>query len=56
MCSQVGGCGSTSPMVTWLKQDLAADPSTCTLAYYHPLFSSGRHGNQAQVRPIWDAL
>ena len=53
----VGGCEPTSPMVTWLKQDLAANSSACTLAYFnHPLFSSGRHGNQTQVRPLWDAL
>lgn len=56
-CSQVGGCGATSPMVSWLEQDLAANPKRCTLAYFHhPLFSSGSHGNQSQVRPIWDAL
>jgi acid phosphatase type 7 len=24
MCEKVGGCGATSPMVTWLKNDLAA--------------------------------
>jgi hypothetical protein len=35
MCEQVGGCDATSPMVTWLKQDLAANPRTCTLAYFH---------------------
>ena len=57
MCEQVGGCGATSPMVSWLKRDLAANPTTCTAAYFnHPLFSSGRHGNQAKVRPIWEAL
>jgi acid phosphatase type 7 len=56
-CGQIGGCGATSPMVSWLKQDLAANPNTCTLAYFHhPLFSSGAHGNQTKVRPIWDAL
>jgi acid phosphatase type 7 len=58
-CSRVGGCGATSPMVAWLKNDLAANSShKCTLAYFHhPLFSSGgEHGNQPQVRPIWDAL
>jgi hypothetical protein len=45
-------------MVTWLKRDLAAHRSKCTLAYFHhPLFSSGEdHGNQPQVRPIWEAL
>ena len=57
-CSKVGGCGSTSPMVTWLKRDLAANPAECTLAYFHhPLFSSGGdHGDQPAVRPIWKAL
>jgi hypothetical protein len=57
-CTQIGGCGATSPMVTWLKQDLAANPRKCTVAYFHhPLFSSGSmHGNMTQVKPIWDAL
>ena len=57
MCEEVGGCGATSPMVEWLKRDLAANPRTCTVAYFnHSLFSSGLHGNQAKVRPIWEAL
>ncbi|MBA3389496.1 MAG: metallophosphoesterase [Rubrobacter sp.] len=57
MCDKVGGCGPTSPMVTWLKNDLAANPKACTLAYFHhPLFSSGEHGNQTKMRPTWDAL
>src|SRR5918994_1551150 len=48
MCEKVGGCGSASPMLSWLKNDLAANHSKwCTLAYFHhPLFSSGEHGNQ----------
>jgi hypothetical protein len=58
LCKEAGGCGPTSPMLTWLRRDLAANPARCTLAYFHhPLFSSGaEHGNQPQVRPIWDAL
>ena len=57
MCEEVGGCGESSPMVSWLERDLAANPRTCTAAYFnHPLFSSGRHGDQAKVRPIWEAL
>ena len=57
MCENVGGCGATSPMLTWLKQDLAANPKKCTLAYFHhPLFSSGTHGNQPKMRPSWDVL
>jgi hypothetical protein len=57
-CAKIGGCGATSPMVSWLKQDLAANPRKCTVSYFHhPLFSSGgEHGNISAVRPIWDAL
>jgi hypothetical protein len=58
MCgdTSVGGCGDTSPMVSWLKQDLAANPTACTLAYWHhPLFSSGVFGN-TMMKPSWDAL
>ena len=58
MCENVGGCGATSPMVTWLKGDLADHPSTCTLAYWHhPVFSSGsEHGNDPKMKPSWDVL
>jgi hypothetical protein len=41
-CSEVGGCGSTSPQGKWLKADLAAHPAACTLAYWHrPYFTDG---------------
>ena len=58
MCENVGGCGETSPMVTWLKQDLATNPNSCTAAYFHhSLFSSGsEHGNDPKMKPSWDAL
>jgi hypothetical protein len=57
MCEKVGGCGASSPMVTWLKHDLAANPRTYTLAYWHhPLSSSGIHGNQPKMKPSWNAL
>jgi acid phosphatase type 7 len=58
MCEQVGGCGENSPMVTWLKEDLAANPTSCTAAiFHHPLFNSGSvHGNNPTMRPSWDAL
>ncbi len=57
MCENVGGCGATSPMVTWLENDQAANPKACTAAYWHhPLFSSGEHGNNTKMRPTWDAL
>jgi acid phosphatase type 7 len=58
MCENVGGCGESSPMVSWLEQDLAANSEkACTLAYFHhPLFNSGTHGNATKMRPTWDAL
>ena len=42
----------------WLRQDLNAHPTKCTLAYWHkPLFSSGAaHGNDPEVKPLWDDL
>jgi hypothetical protein len=57
-CKEVGGCYSASPQGRWLRNDLAASPADCTLAYFHhPLFSSGSdHGDQPEVRPLWDAL
>jgi acid phosphatase type 7 len=56
-CEYVGGCGKSSPMVSWLKQDLASHPKPCTLAYWHdPLFSSGYHGSDPKMKPSWDAL
>ena len=57
MCERVGGCGATAPMVTWLKADLAANPTKCTLAYFHhPLFSSGLTAGNTKMRPVWNAL
>jgi hypothetical protein len=44
-------------MIAWLKADLAANPTACTLAYFHhPRFSSGYGGNALETQPIWDAL
>lgn len=41
----------------WLRADLASNTTSCTVAYWHhPLFSSGLHGNQNSMKPIWDAL
>jgi acid phosphatase type 7 len=46
-----------SAQETWLKADLAANSQRCTLAYWHqPLFSSGPHGNDPSVKPLWDPL
>ncbi len=41
----------------WLRADLAANRSACTLAYWHhPRFSSGRHGDTAAMRDTWRVL
>ena len=52
-----GGCDAGSAQEQWLRADLAADDSDCTIAYWHhPLFSSGGIGNNPGMKPIWDAL
>lgn len=56
-CSHSGGCRADSPQLTWLREDLAAHPTRCTLAFWHhPRFSSGKHGSDADYAPLWDAL
>jgi hypothetical protein len=56
-CSQAGGCGAGSPQERWLRADLAAHRSSCTIAYWHhPRYSSGDHGNQTQTQPLWAVL
>ena len=56
-CSHVGGCNTGSPQEIWLKADLAANPTACTLVTYHePSWSSGEHGNAFQMATIWGDL
>ena len=51
------GCGSGSPQQRWLAADLVAHPARCTLAYWHqPRFSSGLHGPDAALAPLWRTL
>lgn len=49
-----------SAQVQWLRADLAAHPTRCTLAMWHkPLFSSGPHGQDGsgdKTRAFWDVL
>lgn len=41
----------------WLRQELAANPSSCTLAYWHhPLYSSGGHGSSKRMQEAWRIL
>ena len=46
-----------SPQEVWLRADLAAHSTACTLAYWHhPLFSSTTGRRRSDVRPLWTAL
>jgi len=56
-CNAVGGCDAASPQVAWLQHDLAANQSTCTLAFWHqPRFSSGHHGSDTTYSAFWNVL
>ncbi len=46
-----------SPQGQWLKADLAANTSKCTIAYWHhPLFTSSQNGPQNFTRDFWRQL
>lgn len=45
-----------SAQVRWLRRAVA-EPGTCRLAFWHRArFSAGKHGDQDDVAPLWDAL
>ncbi len=54
--SEVGfEVGSTQ--MRWLQADLSSSKARCTVAYFHrPMFSSGSHGGQPQMREFWRLL
>lgn len=55
-CTKVS-CGAGSAQEQWLRQDLAAHPAACTLAYWHhPRYNSGHHGNATNMTALWKAL
>src|SRR5690349_21762304 len=49
---------STSTQAKWLKNDLAANPKRCVLAYWHkPRWSSGTtHGSSSKYQTLWKIL
>jgi hypothetical protein len=56
-CEKVGGCGRRSAQGRWLRNDLAANPSRCTMAYFHdPLYASGTGSDAPEVKPFWNIL
>jgi Calcineurin-like phosphoesterase len=55
-CSMVS-CSAGSEQEQWLRADLAAHPTSCTLAYWHhPRYSSGHDGSNTSMQPLWEAL
>jgi acid phosphatase type 7 len=56
-CSFVS-CSASSSQAQWLRQDLAAHPTRCTLAYWHhPRFTSGTNSpGSSSIKPLFQAL
>ncbi len=50
-------CAAGSQQEQWLRADLAANQSRCTLAaWHHPWFSSGIEGVNDRLQPLFQAL
>lgn len=52
------GMSAGSAQEQWLRADLAANPTSCTLAlWHHPLYTSGaNHSPSTATRPLYQAL
>lgn len=47
----------SSLQMQWLRSDLAASRTRCTIAYWHhPLYTSGQNGPQVFMRAVWRIL
>ena len=45
-----------TPQVRWAEQAVS-EPGTCRIAFWHrPFMNAGRHGDQADVEPLWNAV
>lgn len=56
-CPGENNCDRDSEQGRWLAADLAANPDRNILAYWHePTFSSGFHGDENSVLPLWKQL
>ncbi|HEX4776922.1 MAG TPA: metallophosphoesterase [Acidimicrobiia bacterium] len=56
-CTDVQGCGTGSPQEQWLRADLAANRSPCTLAFFHHgRYSSGHDGDSTFMAPLFQDL
>jgi hypothetical protein len=57
LCFTAPGCAAGSAEEVWLKNDLAAHPTSCTLAYWHePRFYSYGSGSNTALDPFWQDL
>jgi acid phosphatase type 7 len=49
--------GPGSAQLQWVRGELAAAPTQCTMVYWHkPLFTSGPNGPNRDMRELWRAL
>jgi acid phosphatase type 7 len=56
-CSRVGGCGSGSDQERWLRADLAAHPTQCTLAFWHrPRYAASSGDDTSSMSTLWNVL
>jgi len=55
-CGDVGGCGSGSAQGRWLSAQLSSSPKCVLAIWHHPRRSSGPHGDNSSVQPLWQML
>jgi hypothetical protein len=56
-CSRVGGCQAGSPQEKWLKADLAAHPTQCSMAVWHsPRFYAALSEGLPAFKDVWQDL
>ena len=49
--------GAATVQGQWIRSELTANTSRCTLAYFHhPLYSSGPNGDNARLAGLWQML
>lgn len=57
-CDKIGGCDADSEQARWLRADLSATPTRCTLAYWHHAYytSGDQHEPAKWMRPLVETL
>jgi hypothetical protein len=53
-CGHAGGCGSSSPQATFLRNQLGA--AQCTLVYWHQPYYNGTSRSSSSYKAFWDIL